>query len=162
MRWAKPSANGNSSLIASSSGDSAFREANLTDQDAVREAIDVKRPIVVIVPGYSSIFSSEGGVFRELAQVWSDAEGVNVIVVNWSAWAYCSYVDIITEYSQLVAEYLADKINFLQTEMKIPRENFTFAGHSVGGQIIGLTSRMLPRPNPICYGEKTRGLWSEL
>lgn len=136
------------------SGDSEYRAVNLTEREAALKCFDLSRPVVVIVHGFSTKFNFERGVVREWAQVWSDAAQANVIVLDWSPWAFCNYYDVATRYVPDVAAYLAERITFLQSEIPIPSEKLIFAGHSAGGHLVGIASRKLPARVPICYGNR--------
>lgn len=76
------------------------------------------------------MFNRRGGVLKQWADVWSTAEQINVIIVDWSAWSFCNYLSIVKKYVEEVAHYVADNIDHIYNQFSISHDNFIFGGHS--------------------------------
>lgn len=116
---------------------------NISDPQSIAANLDRSADTWILVPGIRSRIPADG-TYIQFAKAISTVLDSNVIIMDWSAWAYSNYFCIVTEEVPQLSNHLKFIIEQLG-KARIPQTKITLAGYNVGAHIIGVTSRILSK-----------------
>ncbi|XP_063698095.1 endothelial lipase-like [Culicoides brevitarsis] len=117
-----------------------LRQVWLKDPN-IAQKLDFSKPVAFVIHGW--IDNVNRTWVQETVKDYVKFVDTNVIAVDWNRLANYEYAISAMRNVHMVAAHLADFIKSLRDDHQVSFDNVTLVGHSLGGQISGLTGGLL-------------------